>query len=276
MRTWPQDVQEVQRPLRTPPVMPTSSSVGGKPASAKTTGAPHPMSKGARDPKAGRNRSQRPSVMQAQVGEVIIDSSEDEIEVRLIQVCRRLEGHPAFHVPTATKPVDIAWRPSTSLNCASKWRGVASSSSAFSEVQSPVSDTELIFELDIKSDDAKAVDVDEPPEQPPPEPALDDDDSDDDDVNDDDMSTFIDGGDDEDGVTDPPLNTTFSIASDTLQEAFDVDDPPEQPPPEPIPDDEGGDNGAPYDPNNDPDVFIDDDTDTEDEDGVEERKNESQ
>ena len=114
------------------------------------------MSKGARDPKAGRNRSQRPcqSVMQAQVGEVIIGSSEDEIEVRLTQVCRRLEGHPTFHVPMATKPVDIAWWPSTSLNCASEWRGAASSPSAFSAVQSPVSDMELMFELEIQSADA--------------------------------------------------------------------------------------------------------------------------
>ena len=91
MRTWPQDVQEVQRPLRIPPVMPTSSSAGGKPASSRTTGAPHPMSKGSRDSKTVRNRSQRAgqSVMQAQVGEVIIDSSEDEIEIRLIQVYHR-------------------------------------------------------------------------------------------------------------------------------------------------------------------------------------------
>ena len=165
------------------------------------------MSKGARDPKAGRNRSQRPgqSVMQAQVGEVIIDSSEDEIEVRLIQVCRRLEGHPTFHVPMATKPVDIAWWPSTSLNCASEWRGAASSSSAFSAVQSPVSDTELMFELEIQSADAEAVDVDDLPEQPPPEPAPDDDNGDDDESYDDDtMSTFIDDGDDEEDVTDPP------------------------------------------------------------------------
>ena len=188
MRTWPQDVQEVQRPLRTPPVMPMSSSVGGKPASTKTTGAPHPMSKGSRDPKAGRNRSQRPgqSVMQAQVGEAIIDSSEDEIEVRLTQRCRRLEGHPAFHVPVATKPVDIAWKPSVSVNCASEWRGAASSSSAFSAVQSPVSDMELMFKLEIQRADAKAVDVDDLPEQPPPEPALGDDDSDDDEFYDDD------------------------------------------------------------------------------------------
>ena len=65
--------------------------------------------------------SQRPgqSVMQAQVGEVTIDSSEDEIEVRLTQVFRRLEGHPSFHVPVATKPVGIAWKPSVSVNCAS-------------------------------------------------------------------------------------------------------------------------------------------------------------
>ena len=158
MRTWPQDVQEVQRPLRKPPVMPMSSTGGGKPASTKTTGAPHPMSKGARDFKSGRNHSQRPSqsVMQAQAGEVIIDSSEDEIEVRLIQVCQRLQGHPTFHVPTATKPVDIAWRSSISRDCASEWRGTASSSSAFSVVQSPVSDTELMFELEIQSDDAEA------------------------------------------------------------------------------------------------------------------------
>ena len=109
MRTWPQDAQEVQRPLRTPPVMPMSSSAGGKPASTKITGAPHPMSKGSRDSKTACNRSQRPgqSVMQAQVGEVIIDSSEDEIEIRLIQVCRRLEGYPAFHVPAATSPLTL-------------------------------------------------------------------------------------------------------------------------------------------------------------------------
>ena len=231
------------------------------------------MSKGSRDSKTVRNRSQRAgqSVMQAQVGEVIIDSSEDEIEIRLIQVCQRLEGQPSFHVPIATKPIDIAWKSSATLNCANAWQGTASSSSAFSVIQSPVSDMELMFELEMQSASVKALGVDDLLEQPTLESARD---SDDDDVDDDDMSTFIDDGDDEDGVTDPPLNTTFSIASDTLQEAFDVDDPPEQPPPEPIPDDEGGDNGAPYDPNNDPDVFIDDDTDTEDEDGVEERKNE--
>ena len=49
--------------------------------------------------------------MQAQVGEVIIGSSEDEIEIRLIQVCQRLEGQPSFHVPVATKPIGIAWKP---------------------------------------------------------------------------------------------------------------------------------------------------------------------
>ena len=99
MQTWPEDVQEVQRLLRTLPVMPMSSSAGGKPASTKKTGAPHPMSKVPRDSKTARNCSQRPgqSVMQAQVGEVIIDSSKDEIEIRPIQVCRQLEGHPAFH-----------------------------------------------------------------------------------------------------------------------------------------------------------------------------------
>ena len=128
-----------------------------------------------------------------------------------------------------------------------------------------------MFELEMQSASVKELNVDDLLEQPTLESARD---SDDDDADDDDMSTFVDDGDDEDGVTDPPLNTTLSVASGTLQEAFDVDDPPEQPPPEPIPDDEGGDNGAPYDPNNDPDIFIDDDTDTEDEDGVEERKNE--
>ena len=156
MQTWPQDVQDEQRPLHTPPVMPTSSSVGGKPVSAKTTGAPHLMSKGARDPKAGRSRSQRPSqsAMQAQVGEVVIGSSdEDEIEVRLLQVCRRLEGHPSFYVPTATKPVDILWRPTSLRTYASELRGAPSSSSAFSAVQSPVLDTELTFELEIRSAD---------------------------------------------------------------------------------------------------------------------------
>jgi hypothetical protein len=71
------------------------------------------MSKGARDPKAGHGRSQRSgqSAMQAQVGEVLIGSSEDEIEVRLLQVCRQLAGYPALYVPMATKPVDIAWQP---------------------------------------------------------------------------------------------------------------------------------------------------------------------
>ena len=166
MRTWPQDVQEVQRPLRIPPVMPTSSSAGGKPASTKTTGAPHPMSKGSRDSKTARNRSQRPgqSVMQTHVGEVIIDSSEDEIEIRLIQVCRRLEGHPAFHVPVATKPIDIEWKPSVAAKCANEWRGAASSSSAFSLVQSPVSDMELMFELEVQSADVKALDVGDLPD----------------------------------------------------------------------------------------------------------------
>ena len=61
------------------------------------------------------------------------------------------------------------------------WVGTRSwaGSSAFSAVQSPVSDMELMFELEIQSADAKAVDVDDLPEQPPPEPALDDGDSDD-------------------------------------------------------------------------------------------------
>ena len=63
------------------------------------------------------------------------------------------------------------------------------------------------------------------------------------------MSTFIDDGDDEDGVTDPPLNTTFSVASGTLQEAFVSMTRLKPPPPEPIPDGEGGDCGAPHDPN---------------------------
>ena len=106
---------------------------------------------------------------------------------------------------------------------------------------------ELVFELEIQSADAKAVDVDDLPEQPSPEPARDDDDSDDDEFYDDDtMSTFIDDGDDEEDVTDPPLNTSFSVLNGISKEALDVDDPPEQPPPEPIPDDEGGGNDTPF------------------------------
>ena len=133
-----------------------------------------------------------------------------------------------------------------------------------------------MFELEVQSADVKALDVNNWPEQPLPEPVLDDDDSDDDDVNDDEMSTFIDDGDDEEDVTDPPLNTILSVSSNTIEEALEVDDPPEQPPPEPIPEAEGDNDGAPLPDNHPgPDIFIDDGTDDEDiEDGAEERKNE--
>ena len=93
-----------------------------------------------------------------------------------------------------------------------------------------------MFELEVQSADAEAVDVDDLPEQPPPEPAPDDDNGDDAESYDDDtMSTLIDDGDDEEDVTDPPpaggkqhsLNTSFSALNGTSKEALGADDPPD-------------------------------------------------